>query len=99
MTRLTVTPQGSPATMDQEYRYPAPGGNNGRIAQMKDWVTGEEVNYTYDSLNRMTQASTTGPEYGLNYTYDGFGNMTSQTLFKGSGPTTNLTYDAARSDR
>jgi len=60
---------------------------------VKDWVSGEEVNYTYDSLNRLTQAATTGPQWGLSYTYDGFGNLWNQTLTKGSGPTTNLAYN------
>jgi RHS repeat-associated protein len=51
------------------------------------------VTYSYDSLNRLIQASTTGSEYGLNWTYDGFGNQTSQQVFKGSGYNNNLNYD------
>jgi len=39
---------------DTEYRFAA-GQNNGRITQMKDWVSGEEVTYSYDSLNRLIQ--------------------------------------------
>jgi YD repeat-containing protein len=57
--------------------------NNGRITQMKDWLSGEEVTYSHDSLNRLIQAVTTGPECGLTFSYDGFGNMTSQHVFKG----------------
>ena len=37
-----------------------PAANDGRISKSKDWVAGEEVNYTYDSLNRLTLAETTG---------------------------------------
>jgi RHS repeat-associated protein len=87
LTRLTV-----PGKMDQEYRYAA-GQNNGRIRQMKDWISGEEVSYAYDSLNRLMQAETSGPEYGLSFSYDGFGNMTSQHAFKGLAFDTQLGYD------
>ena len=50
---------------------------------MKDWVTGEEVNYQYDSLNRLIESTTTGPEWGQAYACEGWGNRTSQTLTKG----------------
>lgn len=89
MTRQTV-----PGRIDQEYRYTA-GQNNGRISQMKDWISGEEVTYAYDALNRLIQAVTTGPEYGLNFSYDGFGNMTSQHAFKGLALDTNLGYNGS----
>ena len=71
--------------IDIEYRYTA-GQNNGRIAQSKDWVSGEEVSYTYDSLNRLIGAMTTGPRWGNSYTYDGWGNLTAKTVTKGSAP-------------
>ncbi len=91
LTRLTWA--GSPG-VDLEYRYSATQ-NNGRITQMKDWATGEEVNYTYDSLNRLITAVTTGPEWGLSFTYDGFGNKTQQTVTKGTGPQHSLTINPA----
>ncbi len=62
---------------------------------MKDWVTGEEVTYQYDSLNRLISAVTTGPEWGLSFQYDGFGNLTNQTLTKGSAPTLAVAVDPA----
>jgi RHS repeat-associated protein len=77
---------------DLEYRYAA-GQNNGRITQMKDWVSGEEVSYSYDTLNRLIQAVTTGPQYGLNFSYDGFGNLTQEQVFKGTGYNMNLAYN------
>jgi len=70
--------------LDLQYSYTA-GQNNGRITQRTDAVSGEQVSYTYDSLNRLIQAVTTGPQYGLSWTYDGFGNMTAQQVTKGSG--------------
>ena len=69
---------------DLEYRYSATQ-NNGRITQLKNWVSGEEVNYQYDALQRLSSASTTGPEWGLNFSYDGFGNKTAQTVTEGNG--------------
>ena len=52
---------------------------DGRITQRKDWVSGEEITYQYDSLNRLISAQTTGPELGQSFGYDGFGNLLSQT--------------------
>jgi len=42
------------------YNYAA-GQNNGRIVKLNDWISGEETNYSYDSLNRLATAYTTGP--------------------------------------
>lgn len=89
LTRITL-----PGQMDLEYRYSATQ-NNGQITQMKNWVSGEEVNYTYDSLSRLSSAVTTGPEWGLSFSYDGFGNRLSQTPTKGSAPTNTVAVDGA----
>jgi YD repeat-containing protein len=54
--------------------------NNGRIVSSVDAVTGENVSHTYDSLNRLIAAATTGKggvQWSESYTYDGFGSMTS----------------------
>ena len=59
LTRLTV-----PGSMDLEYRY-STTANNGQITQQKDWLSGEEVNYTYDSLARLIQAATTNATWGV----------------------------------
>ncbi len=77
-----------------EYWYTyADGANNGQITQFRDNKTGEEVNYTYDALNRLTKAETTGPEWGETMTYDGFGNLVSEAPTKGTAPYYNLTVD------
>jgi RHS repeat-associated protein len=78
--------------VDLEYRYSATQ-NDGRITQMKNWKSGEEVTYQYDALQRLMSAATTGPEWGLSFSYDGFGNRTGQNVTKGSAPVMNLTYD------
>ena len=56
--------------------------NNGRIVSSADAVTGENVSYTYDSLNRLIAAATTngaGPMWSESYSYDEFGNLTAKT--------------------
>ena len=60
--------------MDLSYNYPA-ANNNGRIQSMVDNVSGEQVTYAYDQLNRLIQSSSTGTGV-MNYAYDGFGNLT-----------------------
>jgi YD repeat-containing protein len=59
-------------TMDMTYNYPA--NNNGSIASSVDAISGQTVNYTYDSLNRLATAQATGG-WGESYVYDGFGNL------------------------
>jgi RHS repeat-associated protein len=62
--------------VDLEYIYSATQ-NNGRITQRKNWLSGEVVTYTYDSLQRLTQATATGPSpWSESCTFDGFGNLT-----------------------
>ena len=75
MTRLTATrteiPGQTRTLMDMEYRF-STSQNNGRIESSKDWVSGEDISYSYDELNRLVAAGTEA------YVYDGFGNMTSK---------------------
>ncbi len=75
LARLTATP-GSGQGIDFTYTYPGTG-NNGRISQTTDNITGEQVSYTYDQLNRLVQSvsSVTGT---MPFAYDGFGNLTQQ---------------------
>ncbi|MGJ5820985.1 RHS repeat-associated core domain-containing protein, partial [Paludibaculum fermentans] len=69
--------------------------NDGRLAQKHNWVTGEEENYTYDSLGRLATAYTTGTQWGLSFVYDGFGNRLQQNVTKGTAPSTVQTVDTA----
>jgi RHS repeat-associated protein len=89
LTRMRVTGQpctGVPSVCaDLSYNYPD-GGNNGRISSMADNVSGEQVAYQYDELNRLVAAAGSG--WSQAYQYDGFGNMTQQGAYQ-------ATYDAA----
>jgi RHS repeat-associated protein len=86
----------TPSCLDLQYAYPA-GQNNGRISSMTDGLSGEQVTYQYDSLNRLMAAAGSG--WSQVYQYDGFGNMTNhagrETLYD---PATNretlANYDA-----
>jgi RHS repeat-associated protein len=91
LTRLS-TNNGVSTFTDFEYRFSATQ-NNGQLWQMKDWVTGEEVTYAYDALQRLSSAVTTGPEWGQSYGYDGFGNLLSQTVTKGAAPMMGVIVD------
>jgi YD repeat-containing protein len=53
--------------------------HNGRIVSSADGVTGENVSYTYDALNRLIAAASTGSvQWSGSYSYDGVGNLTSR---------------------
>ena len=84
-----LTNQSVPSTMNMTYNYSATA-NNGRITGSVDAITGENTSYTYDALNRLTNASNS--LWSRSYTFDGFGNLTSKS---GSGaPSMSATYDA-----
>jgi RHS repeat-associated protein len=61
-----------------QYTYSATR-NNGQITQAVDTISGEVIAYQYDSLKRLTSASSTGG-WAQSYQYDGFGNLTGKTL-------------------
>ncbi len=67
------------------YNYSATQ-NNGQITQVQDQISGENITYTYDSLKRLTSASSSPisggspAAYNQTYQYDGFGNLTSKVL-------------------
>ena len=77
-----------------QYTYSATQ-NNGQITKMNDLKSGEEVNYTYDSLARLSTAWTTGPTWGQSFVYDGWGNRTDQLVTKGSAPVISVSVDPA----
>ncbi len=78
------------ALLNMQYNYSATQ-NNGRITSSNDYVTGENVSYTYDAVNRLTGASA-GSMWGETYSYDGFGNLTGKNVTQ--APTLGLSYDA-----
>ncbi|MEP7362672.1 MAG: hypothetical protein ABI972_05405 [Acidobacteriota bacterium] len=85
LVQLTQLTNGS--NFSERYDYSATQ-NNGRITGKKNLRSGEEVQYTYDSLQHLSSAITvTDPlvtQWGQNFTYDGWGNLLGATVAKGS---------------
>jgi hypothetical protein len=71
MLQLTALVQNGQANT---YNYPT-ATNNGKITSQV--ISGEAVQYQYDSLNRL--ASAAGSGWGQVFSYDGFGNLTNRT--------------------
>jgi YD repeat-containing protein len=76
--RLTGLSDGN---LNVQYSYSATQ-NNGKILSRTDAVSGEQVTYTYDALNRLASAVTSDnpavTQWRQSYNYDGFGNLTDQ---------------------
>jgi RHS repeat-associated protein len=84
LTRLTNSLNG-PGTVVSDFGYTFPSGQNlGKISQMNDYVTGETVQYAYDSLLRLTSASS-NQSWSQSFTYDGFSNLTNVNAVNAPG--------------
>ena len=94
LTGINDSVYGNGSSVNMQYVYSATQ-NNGRIAQSNDGVTGQQVTYQYDSLNRLVHAETADSAWGETYQYDRFGNLTVKTPTKGSAPALSAMYDAA----
>ena len=84
----------SAAGITMTYSFPSAPSNNGKINSQYDSISGETVSYTYDSLNRMIGASSTGG-WGEGYTFDPFGNLLDKTVTAGSAPSLSVTVNQA----
>jgi len=69
--------------------------NNGKITGQTDNISGEQVVYAYDALNRLASAAATSGSWGQSYGYDGFGNLQTQTVTAGSAPSLSVVYNAS----
>jgi RHS repeat-associated protein len=80
MTKYRFNGVGWNGGVSHDYTYSATN-NDGKLWRRKDNFSGEEVEYTYDSLHRLATASVlagtvaTDKLWGQQYIYDGFGNM------------------------
>jgi RHS repeat-associated protein len=88
MGQLTNVHSGS---MNITYNYSATQ-NNGKITSQVDNLTGEQVTYAYDSLQRLISAQA-GSTWGQGFAYDPFGNLTDKTALAGSVPTMHIVPD------
>ena len=90
---------GGSTVFSTAYAYTQNGGNNGQITSVTDSVdAGRSVTYTYDALNRVSTAVTTGstayPKWGLSFAYDRYGNRTAQTVTAGTAPSNSVVVSA-----
>ena len=80
------------------YTYPA-NQNNGKILQQTESISGEQITYQYDALNRLISAVTSDnpnvPQWGQSFNYDGFGNLTDKNVTKGSATALHVSFSAA----
>ena len=66
------------SAVSMQYHYPSTS-NNGKIDyQIDNNLSGEQVNSSYDTLNRLIEASVSGG-WSQGFTYDGFGNLDTVT--------------------
>ena len=90
-SRLQLT-----ALNNVSYVYPA--ANNGKIQSQTDSVSGEQMTYAYDALNRLISGVTSDnpnvTQWGQGFTYDGFGNLTGKSVTKGTAPYLSVGVDA-----
>ena len=87
--------KGSNTLFNLSYAFGSAGSNNGDISYITDNVdNGRSSAYIYDSLNRLSIASTVGSanysQWGLSWTYDRYGNRTAQTVIAGSAPSNSV---------
>ncbi len=95
----TITASG----FSQQYVYPTNGTNNGKATYQYDLISGEQVQYAYDSLNRLMSAQTTATSdqnhpslaWGQSFSYDSFGSLYEKMPTKGSAPSLSITVNAA----
>jgi RHS repeat-associated protein len=90
MLQLLSLVAGAGPTVNLTYAYSSTQ-NNGKISSQTDNLSGEQVVYTYDALNRLASATATSSSWGQSYSYDGFGNLTGQTVTAGSAPSYSVT--------
>jgi RHS repeat-associated protein len=93
LTQLSSSATSGPS-INYAYGYSSTQ-NNGKIASQTDNITGEDVVYTYDALNRLATAVATSNAWGQSYTYDGFGNLLGQTVTEGTAPSLSVSYNAS----
>lgn len=88
----------------QSYAYGSSGANSGEITAITDTVdSGRNMTYTYDSLDRLSNAKSAGstnyPAWGLSFIYDRYGNRTAQSISSGctglTCPTSSVTVSGS----
>jgi RHS repeat-associated protein len=70
---------GGHTVISRSYDFHLANGDNGVVYQIVNGLDSNRTqNFTYDNLNRITQANTTGSNWGETYTVDAWGNLTNR---------------------
>ncbi len=85
-----TTGSGGQTVLSLSYDFHSGVGDNGNVFQIvNNRDNNRTQNFAYDALNRLSQANTTGPNWGETFTIDPWGNLTNR------GPVTGKTsYEA-----
>ena len=88
----TCPPAGYVANlMHRVYHFGATLNDNGNVQSVDNCRdTTRTAQYFYDSLNRVTQGNSTGPEWGDTYVIDAWGNLTNMNPMAGKTNVQNL---------
>jgi hypothetical protein len=100
----------SSSSVNMQYNYPAGPSNNGKACLATDLVTGEQVAYSYDTLNRLasaqaytfsgtpstncSQTSNGSATWSQTYSFDGYGNLWNK-VGTGGAPSSSPGYNDA----
>ncbi len=77
-TSINATLSGT-TLMSFSYNYGTSSTNTGRVLSRTDSVQPEHsINYTYDSVYRLSQAASGDSSWTVGWTFDGFGNRLTQ---------------------
>jgi len=82
-TISAANPGGTPI-LNLSYDFHLGVGNNGNVFKITNGRDGNRTqNFTYDNLNRITTAYTTGSNWGETFTIDAWGNLTNKAGYAG----------------
>ncbi|MBV8842251.1 MAG: RHS repeat-associated core domain-containing protein, partial [Bryobacterales bacterium] len=76
---------------NMQYNF-SPSQNSGKILSQSVLISGEQISYTYDSLNRLASAAS-NQNWSQTFSYDGFGKLTNVTGV--NAPGLGVTYNPA----
>jgi RHS repeat-associated protein len=75
---------GTHTIFSRSYGFQLGTADNGVVYQIVNGLDGNRTqNFTYDNLNRITQANTTGPSWGEKFKVDAWGNLTNRDPVSG----------------
>ena len=80
----TTCPTAVGTIMSRSYNFGLGSNDNGRIQSIINCRDSNRTqNFTYDSLNRVSTAYTTGANWGEDFTMDSWGNLTNRSVHPG----------------